>query len=209
MRRCRMRSMWRSMHGALAEWQWEKMRPRNCRNATRLGNIEMSSWPTLEWKRPCWSATGKALFVIELWQTKKCGRLFKSNDVSRAIRLWRGNEEYCRVVGTFADGRVVRLVASPFHSPAGNFVAANCRAGTIHPGCSRSGPRRPGFRSNVRRDLREGSDFRHRAAGRSIASSPRSGDADDASWRQLCFAHRSRGSYESRAGLYLCQHPFQ
>src|SRR6266849_6142408 len=131
MRRCRMRSMWRSMRGALAEWRWEKMRPRNCRNATRFGNIEMSSWPTLEWKRPCWSATGKALFVIELWQTKKCGRLFKSNDVSRAIRLWRGNEEHCRVVGTFADGRVVRLVANPFHPAAGDSDATHGRARAI------------------------------------------------------------------------------
>src|SRR5439155_16339953 len=149
MPRCRMRSVSRWMHGVSAGWQWEKTRTRNCRSATLFANTEKRSWPRLEWKRPCWSATGKALFVIELWQTKKCGRLFKSNDVSRAIRLWRGNEEHCRVVGTFADGRVVRLVANPFHPAAGDSDATHGRARAIYAGCPRSWPRWPGFWRHV------------------------------------------------------------
>src|SRR5438876_7917876 len=153
MRRFLMPSMWHAMLGALAGWRWEKTRARNCRNATPFGNIEMSSWPTVELKRPFSSATARARFDIELWRTKNCVPVFKGSDVSRAIRLWRGNEEHCRVVGTFADGRVVRLVASPFHSTAGNLVASHCGAGAVHAGCSRPWPRRPGFRSDVRRDL--------------------------------------------------------
>src|SRR5256885_14704168 len=131
MRRCRMPSMWHSMLGALAGWRWEKTRARNCRNATPFGNIEMSSWPTVELKRPFSSATARARFDIELWRTKNCVPVFKGSDVSRAIRLWRGNEEHLRVVGAFADGGVVRLVASAFPPPGGHLRACGCGRGAV------------------------------------------------------------------------------
>src|ERR1700719_4462283 len=153
MRRCRMRSMWHSMRGALAEWRWEKRRPRNCRNATPFANIEMNSWPRPEWKRPCSSATAKARFVIELCPTKNCVPVFKGNDVSRSIQFPRDNKKYCRVARAYADGGVVHLVADPFHSTVGNFNRPECGPGAIHVGGSRSRPWRSGFRSDVRRNL--------------------------------------------------------
>jgi len=104
-------------------------------------------------KQPCSSATLKARFAIGLWRTTSCVPVCKGNDVSRAIRFWRGNEKHCRVAGAFADGVVVCLVANPFHSATGNRGAAHGRAIAFHIGRSRSRPRRPGFRGNVRRDL--------------------------------------------------------
>jgi proteasome alpha subunit len=115
--------------------------------------VGMSNLPVPELKRLCSSATARARFVIEFCRTRTCAPASKGSDVSRAIRLRGDNEKHCRVARAFAHGRIVRLVANPFHSAPGNFDATHGCARAIYPGCSRPWPRRPGFWRRVRRDF--------------------------------------------------------
>src|SRR6266568_1215982 len=153
MRRCRIRSTLRWTHGALAGWRWEKTRAKNCLTPSLSANIGTSNLPVPELKRLCSNVALRARFVIEFCLTKSCAPAFNINDVSRAIRLRRDSEKHCRVARAFAHGRVVRLVANPLHSAAGDFDATHGRARAIYVGGSRSRPRRSGFWRDVRRDF--------------------------------------------------------
>src|SRR5438477_12522000 len=100
------------------------------------GNIEASNLLIPPLKQRCSNAIARARFVIEFWRTKKCARGYRSKDVSGATPFRRDNEKHCRVVGTFADDCIVRLVANSLDSATGKFVAADCRARSIHLGGS-------------------------------------------------------------------------
>src|SRR5438874_4699857 len=119
------------MRGALVKWRWAKTGQRKSRRAMLSGNIETRSLATLELKQRCSNVIARARFVIEFWRTKKCARGYRSKDVSGATPFRRDNEKHCRVVGTFADDCIVRLVANSLDSATGKFIAADCRARSI------------------------------------------------------------------------------